>query len=345
MYSIKEIKKSQSKKQQKNSLRKEFIHNLHINKSDVYSPLVYANIEKYLMKEYGSKDKILDLIEDYIFSEDMYCNSYYYAGNKWAQSKVENSKDLKKIRFMMGALDLLIKDNESNYIVTDDKLYVIYGNIVGHITYKIAQELKRDIKENLALKITPAIRKEILTKGLSRIVHYLNNGLICYITAFKIEKNLQENRENNKNLENDISALGYGFIWLSGEYKEKDIFEESFCVINNKFSKIKIEEELLKESNKFVENMLMLSRKYKQDSIFIKFYLGNKQYQLSLLKQDGTIDKILSSSDLLEKINSKFVLKEIDYRYENGGYSGSGVMKAMALNLFMQNAKKNNFWK
>ena len=69
---------------------------------------------------------------------------------------------------------------------------------------------------------------------------------------------------------------------------------------------------------------------------------------MSLLKQDGTIDKILSSFGLLEEIihiyDGNFVLKEIDYRYEKGT-SNSGFMKAMALSLFMQNAKKNNFWK
>ena len=344
----------QKEKQQKNLLRKEFIHNLHINKSDVDSPLVYVNVEKDLISEYGSKEKILDIVENYILSKDRYCNSYYYAGNIWAQNKVENSKYIKKIRFIMGAIDLLVKDNSGNYIVTNDELCIIYSNIAGHTIAKIAKELNRKMEKELELKIPPDIKKEEFIAGLNRIVHYTNNGIICYITTFKTERGLQENRENNKNLKNDISALGYGFIQLTGEYKEKEKIktEESFCVIDNKFLKKKKEDELLQENKNFVNNILMLSRKYEINSILIRFYLGKEQYQLAWLKQDCTVEKIVLSDvslntidDYLAQIyNKNFVLKKVDYRYENGE-SGSGFMKAMLFDLFMHNAKKKNFWK
>lgn len=343
----------QKENRQKSSLRKKFIHNLHTNKRDVCSPLVYINVEKGLISEYDSKEKILDIVENHILSKDRYCNSYYYAGNIWAQDKVEkNSKYIKKIRFMMGTTDLLIKDNSGNYIVTDDEQCIIYSNIVGHIVAKIAKVLNRNMEKELELKIPPDIKKEELIAGLNKIVHYTNNGIICYITAFKTERVLQKNKENNKNLNNDISALGYGFIRLTGEYKEKEKIktEESFCVIDNKFLKKRTENELLQENKKFVNNMLMLSRKYEINYILIRFYLGKEQYQLAWLKQDGTVEKIVLSSlntidDYLARIyNKKFILKKVDYRYENGE-AGSGFMKAMLFNLFMHNAKKKNFWK
>lgn len=210
--------------------------------------------------------------------------------------------------------------------------------------------------EKLKQVITNEINKEALASGLSRLVHHANNDLICCITAFRGERDLAENRKNNKSLENDIHSLGYGYIKLGGGYqeegKDKAMEEESFCIIDNNLKNAKTEEDIKKESNKFVEEMLMLCRKYEQDTILIRFYLGNGQYELAWMSQSGDVEKKFSTDVSLSTVknywsqihNKKFLFREADCKYEKGEY-GSGFMRTMKRDLFMQDAKKNNFWK
>lgn len=352
MSNFKKVVSNQIKK--KSDKRKEFISKLYTNKSDVYSPIVYANVEKYLLEKYGSAGKVLDMVEDFIFPRDKYCNSYYQAGNLWAENKIKQNKDIKQMRFMMGAFDLILRDENDNYVVTDEEVRKFYANIVGHIVNKLAQDLKRELKQELALKTTEDMRKQALAAGLSRIVHHANNGLICCITAFRGERDLATNRKNNSKLENDIRSLGYGFIRLGGGYKEegkdKPTPEESFCIIDNNLKNAKTEQEMLDASKMFLDEMLTLGRKYEQDSILIRYYLGNGKYKLAWVNQTGDSTKEFSPDVSLNTVqdywsqihNKKFLFKEADCQYENGGYSG--FMKAMARDLFMQDAKKNNFW-
>ena len=173
--------------------------------------------------------------------------------------------------------------------------------------------------------ISEEINKEARGAGLSRFKKHLeDNTLICCISAYRKGNTKEENNKQTAALRNNLSSLGYGYIELKGGYLEtgedKPEPEISFCVINNEFKDATTEEDRKTISEQFVDEMRYLCSQYKQDSILIKYYVGEDKFDICIMKANGSIDTKLSSTMSFENITNfwtelkhrKFVIESID---------------------------------
>jgi hypothetical protein len=105
---------------------------------------------------------------------------------------------------------------------------------------------------------------EILSAGanLSRVLEHLKTSDCAFITA---EVSENENKRLNKNLSEELQALGYGFINIKGNYNAP---EDTSMVINT-----------IEDQQMFFEDMIALAGKFYQDSIL--FYpVGETPYRV-----------------------------------------------------------------
>lgn len=199
-------------------------------------------------------------------------------------------------------------------------------------------------------KLKQAVAEEIVKEargaGLSRFKKHLeDNTLICCISAYRKTNSKEENNKETAALRNNLSSLGYGYVELKGGYLEEGQTEPnpevSFCVINNEFKDATSEEDKLIISNQFVDEMRYLCSTYKQDSILIKYYLGEGKFETCIMKANGSIDMKLSSTMNFQNVTNfwtelkhrKFVLESIDDKEASRKWDNYGNHIA-AISLF-----------
>jgi hypothetical protein len=197
--------------------------------------------------------------------------------------------------------------------------------------------------------------RNIEAGGFGRIVQHMSKTACGFITAFRGEnKDKPEiNNKENKKLHADIRKSGLGYIAVIGNFIEtprtpegeeiKDApktvaIEDTFCVINNKFS-----------NNNFIQLMVALCRKYKQESTLItlptplhpedkrdraitiqgRLYNGSGKYD-----KDNVITRVTAQdiTDYFTKIGGKTfsIVKEAAYveTKERDVYSVMGAVTA-----------------
>lgn len=194
--------------------------------------------------------------------------------------------------------------------------------------------------------ISEEINKEARGAGLSRFKKHLeDNTLICCISAYRKGNTKEENNKQTDALRNNLSSLGYGYVELKGGYLEEGEKEPnpeiSFCVINNEFKDATSEEDKQIISKQFVDEMRYLCSTYKQDSILIKYYLGNDKFEICTMKANGSIVTKLSSTMNFQNITDfwtelkhrKFVLESIDDKEASRKWADYGNHIA-AISLF-----------
>lgn len=115
------------------------------------------------------------------------------------------------------------------------------------------------------------MKRLIYASSFNRAIEHMNTKQCGFITAFRHQDsqgNLlsnNENRRRNKELETDIkkSGLTYikckgGFIEDKGTEHESRVTEDTFCVINNRFS-----------HNDFTKLMIAWCAKYEQEAVLV----------------------------------------------------------------------------
>ena len=85
--------------------------------------------------------------------------------------------------------------------------------------------------------------ENIYGSSFNRVLEHMNETECCFITAFRSENSTKENRRRNKELYKEIKASGLSFIKAFGGYVEtledgtqQDVTEDTYCVINNRYS-------------------------------------------------------------------------------------------------------------
>lgn len=209
--------------------------------------------------------------------------------------------------------------------------------------------------------------------NINRIQQHLNEDCICFLNAFKLnrpefdsikderirkEKTLAKNREENKKLFSDIKSLQYGVIKIGGGYtynNDKIAQEESFIVINNNIKKAETEDEKVKLSQQFKDEMRYLCDKYSQESVLIRYYIGNGNYECGLMDSSGSITNKLTNNITFKDLESfwstthgrKFRVKEanFDFEYENNEIykGGFNSFSKMSLELHHKEIQKKGF--
>jgi len=136
--------------------------------------------------------------------------------------------------------------------------------------------------------------------GLSRILHHREKADLVFITAFLGDASKNKNRENNKELSQEIQALGFGFIQVEGTYKTST--EESYCVIN-----------YAEDTEFFTTCLSELANKYGQDSILV-VPKGEPAY---LIYHNGSKELIGMDLQVITKsVESYTSIKGHDFRFK-----------------------------
>lgn len=83
----------------------------------------------------------------------------------------------------------------------------------------------------------------VLATSFNRVLQHMNETECCFITAFRSDYSTKENRRRNKKLYAEIKASGLSFIKANGGFvenlgktDEKEVTEDTFCVINNQYT-------------------------------------------------------------------------------------------------------------
>lgn len=91
---------------------------------------------------------------------------------------------------------------------------------------------------------TDSSKLPISASSFYRMLEHMNNTECCFITAFRSTNSVKENRRRNKQLYKAIKDSGLSFIKSYGGYVEtlpdgtkQDVTEDTFCVINNRYSR------------------------------------------------------------------------------------------------------------
>ena len=127
--------------------------------------------------------------------------------------------------------------------------------------------------------------------------HLQNSGGVCFITAFRNVNDIATNNALNKELEQDLRGLGYGIIKITGGYPEKqepsgdivNVVEKSFVVVDNNTRRITNEENKVKSGEEFKNEMQYLCSKYNQNSVLIRWYVGDGKYKTGFLDAQGNL--------------------------------------------------------
>lgn len=209
--------------------------------------------------------------------------------------------------------------------------------------------------------------------NINRIQQHLNEDCICFLNAFKLnrsefnsikdervrkEKILAKNREENKKLFSAIKSLQYGVIKIGGGYtydNNQIASEESFIVINNNIKKAQTEEDKVKLSQQFKDEMRYLCNKYGQESVLIRYYIGDGNYECGLMDSSGNIVTNLTNNITFKDLESfwstthgrKFRVKEanFDFKDENNEIyqGGFNSFSKMSLVLHHKEIQKKGF--
>ena len=103
--------------------------------------------------------------------------------------------------------------------------------------------------------------------GFSRILKHLNSRNTMFITAFRGEFSTKQNRKRNLALLDDIrnSNLAVipckgGFIEDTGDGHKREVYKETYCVINTEYSQ-----------RDFIKLAIKWCEKYNQDAVLVTF--------------------------------------------------------------------------
>lgn len=131
--------------------------------------------------------------------------------------------------------------------------------------------------ENISLKVSGA--------HINRVEYHLKHDVVAFITAFRKGFSANENLRRNEKLRQELNNLGCGYIRVLGCYpelhdgKKETVKEKSFIVICNEVKQLADEKDKIEESDEFKENILKLGYKYNQDSVLIRYYIGEGQFK------------------------------------------------------------------
>ncbi len=151
--------------------------------------------------------------------------------------------------------------------------------------------------------------RQIDSATYNRVQKHLNNDCICCISAFSPHydetskrKNLEICKQKNLELANDILGhLHNTFIKLQGHYtykiKNKSVpfDEESYMVICTNFLLAAEEGDeawMREEAETFKKDMDGLREEYKQDSILLRYYVGDGKFKTELRYSDGRTESL-----------------------------------------------------
>lgn len=155
--------------------------------------------------------------------------------------------------------------------------------------------------------------------GMSRVISHIKSGVpFMFISAFRNQYSLNDNRKRNTSLLNDIRAYGLGAIrtegWWKEEGTEKETKEESFFVN----AKTDNDEILSKET--FFDLVKNLCSKYDQDAIlwgdgekiYLYFGSGDNEVMKGDYKVDySTIPEIYTRVEKEKGSNRKLVMSSL----------------------------------
>lgn len=173
---------------------------------------------------------------------------------------------------------IYIQRDNSIPIGRDAKDVIVFRNE----NYKKVTNFEKFYKT--ALKATNERIKDLHESSLGRVLQHSEKG-IALISGCRGEYDDATNKERTKWLENDLKAMGLGYIKILGGYTEtdretgekRDVIEASFIVPYN--AKIKPEE--------WKRKLLLLCKNYDQDSVLIKM---PDEDEINYVKRDGSID-------------------------------------------------------
>lgn len=134
--------------------------------------------------------------------------------------------------------------------------------------------------------IKQIVEESINESSLSRVWQHTQEegNPFGMMTAFRGEYSYDQNVIRNLKLKNDIRDLKYGFFYVDGYYienegtpNEKRVSEDSFFIVGSKSD----------NDGKLRGNMIMLAKKYNQETVLVKDIAG-----INLWTADG--EKVLS---------------------------------------------------
>ena len=190
-------------------------------------------------------------------------------------------------------------------------------------------------------KSNPKYDQPITASSFSRAVKFMNEYDCIFITAFRHEYSVKQNRQRNKELAEDIHNSGLTYIKAYGGFMEtipgtddkERVTEDTFCVVNNGF-----------RTEDFIKLGVSWCRKYDQDAVLITVPTQDKSknYALNVIgtyyDKDGNVDMqfdhatIQDAEEYFTNICGKdFVLSAVDVCETDGdAYSGTaGYVKSM----------------
>lgn len=186
------------------------------------------------------------------------------------------------------------------------------------------------------------VNQTINASSFSRVVDYMNNYDCMFITAFRHEYSVKENRRRNKELAADIHGSDLTYIKAFGGFIERGenpdgvrVTEDTFCVVNNGY-----------RTEDFIKLAVSWCKKYDQDSVLVTIPTQDKtrNHAINVIgryyDQNGNIDmqfdhaNVQDAQDYFTNICGKdFVLSSTDISVsatEYEPYSGTaGYIKAM----------------
>ena len=176
----------------------------------------------------------------------------------------------------------------------------------------------------------------------NRVEYHLKHDVVAFITAFRKVFSANENLRRNEKLRQELNNLGCGYIRVLGCYpelhdgKKETVKEKFFIVICNEVKQLADEKDKIEESDEFKEIILKLGYKYNQDSVLIRYYIGEGQFKTQEL---GT--NVLPPGN---PVNKEFT-GEITTDYLASYWTNSDKQASLSFDFAMENASRYNDFK
>lgn len=173
----------------------------------------------------------------------------------------------------------------------DSKNIFVFGNE----TYKKInlEQFSRFYK--MALQSTNERLNSLHESSLGKVLQHSEKG-VAIVSACRGEYDENTNKERTKWLENDLRALGFGYIKLIGGYVETDIETgEKRDVVEASFM-IPYDSRITPEN--WRKKLLTLCKNYDQESILIK--MPNED-DINYIRKDGSIDTKVGKFSMKKK--------------------------------------------
>lgn len=171
--------------------------------------------------------------------------------------------------------------------------------------------------------------KPINQASLSRVLNHMKKKAFCLITAFRGNLTREENLKRNKELAKYIINSHWGFFRVNGKFVQSDhedgkkIFaqEDSYFVVGPELNN----EEAVED---FKSNMIMLGRKFDQQSII----LGTEDGVFEVDKVGKKLTKFKNSPDIVTNKDAENFMTQLISR-------GNRAFKLSAISTIEDNLK------